>query len=295
MSHPTSERAHTEWMVTPVGAGPMTRRVVLGIVAILTLLFLIAPLALIFSSALSQGIGTFFNSLTEPGTQHAIFLTVVTALIAVPINIVFGLAAAWTVTKFTFPGRTLLISLIELPYSISPIVAGVAYIFVYGSQGLFGPLIEAMGIKVMFALPAIVLASMFVTAPFVARELIPLMQVQGTDEEEAAVTLGASGFATFLRVTLPNVRWAVLYGAILCNARVMGEFGAVSVVSGNIRGQTTTLPLQIELLYQDYNVAGAFAAATVLTAVALLTIVIKVLLERLSPDHAQAPTRPPGH
>jgi sulfate transport system permease protein len=295
MSHPTSERAHTEWMVTPVGAGPVTRRVVLGIVAILTLLFLIAPLALIFSSALSQGIGTFFNSLTEPGTQHAIFLTVVTALIAVPINIVFGLAAAWTVTKFTFPGRTLLISLIELPYSISPIVAGVAYIFVYGSQGLFGPLIEAMGIKVMFALPAIVLASMFVTAPFVARELIPLMQVQGTDEEEAAVTLGASGFATFLRVTLPNVRWAVLYGAILCNARVMGEFGAVSVVSGNIRGQTTTLPLQIELLYQDYNVAGAFAAATVLTAVALLTIVIKVLLERLSPDHAQAPTRPPGH
>jgi sulfate transport system permease protein len=295
MSHPTSERAHTEWMVTPVGAGPVTRRVVLGIVAILTLLFLIAPLALIFSSALSQGIGTFFNSLTEPGTQHAIFLTIVTALIAVPINIVFGLAAAWTVTKFTFPGRTLLISLIELPYSISPIVAGVAYIFVYGSQGLFGPLIEAMGIKVMFALPAIVLASMFVTAPFVARELIPLMQVQGTDEEEAAVTLGASGFATFLRVTLPNVRWAVLYGAILCNARVMGEFGAVSVVSGNIRGQTTTLPLQIELLYQDYNVAGAFAAATVLTAVALLTIVIKVLLERLSPDHAQAPTRPPGH
>jgi sulfate transport system permease protein len=295
MSHPTSERAHTEWMVTPVGAGPVTRRVVLGIVAILTLLFLIAPLALIFSSALSQGIGTFFNSLTEPGTQHAIFLTVVTALIAVPINIVFGLAAAWTVTKFVFPGRTLLISLIELPYSISPIVAGVAYIFVYGSQGLFGPLIEAMGIKVMFALPAIVLASMFVTAPFVARELIPLMQVQGTDEEEAAVTLGASGFAPFMRVTLPNVRWAVLYGAILCNARVMGEFGAVSVVSGNIRGQTTTLPLQIELLYQDYNVAGAFAAATVLTAVALLTIVIKVALERISPDHAQAPARPPGH
>jgi sulfate transport system permease protein len=282
-------------MVTPVGAGPVTRRVVLGIVAILTLLFLIAPLALIFSSALSQGIGTFFNSLTEPGTQHAILLTVITALIAVPINIVFGLAAAWTVTKFEFPGRTLLISLIELPYSISPIVAGVAYLFVYGTQGLFGPLIEFMGIKVMFALPAIVLASMFVTAPFVARELIPLMQVQGTDEEEAAVTLGASGFATFLRVTLPNVRWAVLYGAILCNARVMGEFGAVSVVSGNIRGQTTTLPLQIELLYQDYNVAGAFAAATVLTAVALLTILIKVVLERISPDHAQAPARPPGH
>jgi sulfate transport system permease protein len=282
-------------MVTPVGAGPVARRVVLAIVAILTLLFLIAPLALIFSSALSQGVGPFVNSLTEPGTQHAIWLTVITALIAVPINIVFGLAAAWTVTKFDFPGRTLLIALIELPYSISPIVAGVAFLFVYGTQGLFGPLIEFMGIKVMFALPAIVLASMFVTAPFVARELIPLMQVQGTDEEEAAVTLGASGFATFLRVTLPNVRWAVLYGAILCNARVMGEFGAVSVVSGNVRGQTTTLPLQIELLYQDYNVAGAFAAATVLTAVALLTIVIKLVLERLSPDHAQASARLPGH
>lgn len=292
---PTSERAHTEWMVTPVGAGPVTRRVVLGIVAMLTLLVLIAPLALIFSSALSQGIGVFVRSLGEPGTLHAIWLTVITALIAVPVNILFGLAAAWTVTKFSFPGRTLLISLIELPYSISPIVAGVAYLFVYGSQGLFGPLIEAMGIKVMFALPAIVLASMFVTAPFVARELIPLMQVQGTDEEEAAVTLGASGFATFVRVTLPNVRWAVLYGAILCNARVMGEFGAVSVVSGNVRGQTTTLPLQIELLYQDYNVAGAFAAATVLTAVALFTIVIKMVLERLSPEHAQAPARPPGH
>jgi sulfate transport system permease protein len=295
MLRPTSERGHTEWMVTPVGAGPVARRVVLAIVAILTLLFLIAPLALIFSSALSQGVGPFVNSLTEPGTQHAIWLTVITALIAVPINIVFGLAAAWTVTKFDFPGRTLLIALIELPYSISPIVAGVAFLFVYGTQGLFGPLIEFMGIKVMFALPAIVLASMFVTAPFVARELIPLMQVQGTDEEEAAVTLGASGFATFLRVTLPNVRWAVLYGAILCNARVMGEFGAVSVVSGNVRGQTTTLPLQIELLYQDYNVAGAFAAATVLTAVALVTIVIKVVLERLSPDHAQATARPPGH
>jgi sulfate transport system permease protein len=194
------------------------------------------------------------------------------------MNIMFGLAAAWTVTKFEFPGRTILIALIELPYSISPIVAGVAYLFVFGSQGLFGPLLEALDIKVMFALPAIVLASMFVTAPFVARELIPLMQMQGTEEEEAAVTLGASGFATFVRVTLPNIRWAVLYGAILCNARVMGEFGAVSVVSGNIRGQTTTLPLQIELLYQDYNVAGAFAAATVLTGVALLTIILKAVL-----------------
>jgi sulfate transport system permease protein len=295
MVKPVSERAHTEWMVTPVGAGPVARRVVLGIVTVVTLLFLVAPLALIVSSALSQGVGVFFRSLSDPGTQHAIWLTVITALIAVPMNILFGLAAAWTVTKFVFPGRTLLISLIELPYSISPIVAGVAYLFVYGSQGLFGPLLDALGLKVMFALPAIVLASMFVTAPFVARELIPLMQVQGTDEEEAAVTLGASGFATFWRVTLPNVRWAVLYGAILCNARVMGEFGAVSVVSGNIRGQTTTLPLQIELLYQDYNVAGAFAAATVLTAVALVTIVIKVALERIGRETDVPLSRPPGH
>lgn len=294
MEKPVSERAHTEWMVTPVGAGPVARRVVLGIVTVVTLLFLVAPLALIVSSALSQGVGVFVRSLSDPGTQHAIWLTVITALIAVPMNILFGLAAAWTVTKFVFPGRTLLIALIELPYSISPIVAGVAYLFVYGSQGLFGPVLDYFGLKVMFALPAIVLASMFVTAPFVARELIPLMQVQGTDEEEAAVTLGASGFATFWRVTLPNVRWAVLYGAILCNARVMGEFGAVSVVSGNIRGQTTTLPLQIELLYQDYNVAGAFAAATVLTAVALVTIVIKVVLERIGRETDVPLARPPG-
>lgn len=283
------------WIVTPVGAGPITRRVVLGIVLVITALFLVAPLVLIVTSALAKGVGVFLQSLSDPGTQHAIFLTVVTALIAVPINIVFGLAAAWTVTKFEFPGRTFLIALIELPYSISPIVAGVAYLFVYGAQGLFGQMLQDNDLKVVFALPGIVLASMFVTAPFVARELIPLMQMQGTDEEEAAVTLGASGFATFWRVTLPNTRWAVLYGAILCNARVMGEFGAVSVVSGNIRGQTTTLPLQIELLYQDYNVAGAFAAATVLTLVALLTIVLKLGLERYAREPDATVVRPPGH
>ncbi|MCG6205058.1 sulfate ABC transporter permease subunit CysW [Rhodopseudomonas sp. HC1] len=278
-----------DWMVTPVGAGPVTRLVVLGIVGVVTLFILVAPLAVILSSAFAQGIGVFLRNLSDPGTLHAMWLTTVTALIVVPVNILFGLAAAWTVTKFDFPGRTLLIALIELPYSISPIVAGVAYLFVYGTQGLFGPLLDALGLKVMFALPGIVLASMFVTAPYVARELIPLMQVQGTDEEEAAVTLGAGGFATFLRVTLPNIRWAVLYGAILCNARVLGEFGAVSVVSGNVRGQTTTLPLQIELLYQDYNVAGAFAAATTLTAVALLTILLKILVERLATDEHPAP------
>lgn len=287
MSAQTDHQAAATWISAPVGSGPMTRRIVLGIVAVLTLLVLITPLALIFTSALSLGVGAFFTNLVDPGTAHAIMLTVITALIAVPINIIFGIAAAWTVTKFRFPGRTVLISLIELPYSISPIVAGVAYLFVYGTQGLFGPLLEAWDIRVMFSLPAIVLASMFVTSPFVARELIPLMQVQSNDEEEAAVTLGASGFATFFRVTLPNIRWAVLYGAILCNARVMGEFGAVSVVSGNIRGQTTTLALQIELLYQDYNVAGAFAAATVLTGVALLTILIKVIFEQFGSSRDQ--------
>lgn len=274
-AHPRAEAIHA-----PVGGGPRTRRLILGITVTLTAAFLVAPLAVIVVSAFTPGVGVFLHNLVESTTQHAILLTLITALIAVPVNIMFGLAAAWTVTKFSFPGRTLLIALIELPYSISPIIAGVAYLFVYGAHGLFGPLLDQLGIKVMFALPAIVLASLFVTAPFVARELIPLMQVQGSEEEEAAVTLGASGFATFWRVTLPNIKWGVVYGAILCNARVMGEFGAVSVVSGNIRGQTTTLPLQIELLYQDYNIAGAFATATVLTSVAFLTIMVKAIVER---------------
>lgn len=282
MSTATPDRKR--WMVAPVGAGPVTRGILLTIVTIITVVFLLAPVVLIFASALQLGVGKFFQNLGDANTQHAIWLTVLTSLIVVPINILFGLAAAWTVTKFDFPGRTLLIALIELPYSVSPIVAGVAYLFVYGTQGLFGPLLDWLDVRIMFALPGIFLASMFVTAPFVARELIPLMQVQGTDEEEASVTLGASGFATFIRVTLPNIRWAVIYGAILCNARVMGEFGAVSVVSGNIRGQTTTLPLQIELLYQDYNTAGAFAAATVLTAVAVLTVAIKTVVERFDSE-----------
>lgn len=280
---------HARWMRSRVGGGPIARRIVLSIVLVLTAFVLVAPLVLIVTQGLSSGLGVFVKSLTEPTTLHAILLTLGVTAIVVPINILFGIAAAWTVTKFHFPGRSLLISLIELPYSVSPIVAGVAYLFVYGAQGLFGPLLDDWGFRVMFALPAIVLASLFVTAPFVARELIPLMQVQGTDAEEAAVTLGASGFATFRRVTLPNVKWAIAYGAILCNARVMGEFGAVSVVSGNIRGQTTTLPLQIELLYQDYNVVGAFAAATVLMAVALLTIVIKLGLERLGGHSGDCP------
>jgi sulfate transport system permease protein len=285
------KQSQAQRMLTPVGGDPLTRRILLAVVLVVSAFFLLAPLVLIFASALSQGLDVFLKNLTEPATVYAIWLTLLTALVVVPINILFGLAAAWTVTKFDFPGRTLLIALIELPYSISPIVAGVAYLFVYGTQGLLGPVIEQLGIKIMFALPAIFLASLFVTAPFVARELIPLMQVQGTDEEEAAVTLGASGLATFIRVTLPNVKWAVVYGAILCNARVMGEFGAVSVVSGNIRGVTTTLPLQIELLFHDYNVVGAFTASTVLAGVALLTILLKVVLERFGGDEVGSGSR----
>lgn len=263
-----------------IGDNAATRRLLIGFVLLFGALLVVAPLIVIFTQAFSLGLKTFGETIAHPDTRHAIFLTVVTALIAVPINTIFGVAAAWAITKFDFRGKRLLTVMIELPFSISPVVAGVAYLFVYGLQGLFGPLLQSAEIKVLFALPGIVLASMFVTAPFVARELIPLMQAQGRDLEEAATSLGASGWRTFFTVTLPNIRWAMLYGIVLCNARVMGEFGAVSVVSGNIRGQTNTLPLHIELLYQDYQAVGAFAAASILTILALFTIVAKVLLER---------------
>lgn len=263
-----------------VGDAPAIRRALIGLVLITGALLILAPLVVIGVQAFSMGVGYFGRTIAHPDTRHAIFLTVVTALIAVPINTVFGVAAAWAVTKYDFWGRRLLIVIIEIPFSISPIVAGVAYLFVYGLQGLFGPALQSAEIRVLFALPGIVLASMFVTAPFVARELIPLMQAQGRDLEEAATSLGASGWRTFFSVTLPNIKWALLYGVVLCNARVMGEFGAVSVVSGNIRGQTNTLPLHIELLYHDYNSVGAFAAASILAVLAVVTIIAKVLLER---------------
>jgi sulfate transport system permease protein len=219
-------------------------------------------------------------------------LTVLAALIAVPVNTVFGIAAAWAITKFDFWGKRFLLVVIEIPFSVSPIVAGVAYLFVYGLQGLFGPWLDAHDIKILFAVPGIIIASMFVTAPFVARELIPLMQAQGRDLEEASTSLGASGWRTFFSVTLPNVKWALLYGVILCNARVMGEFGAVSVVSGNIRGQTNTLPLHIELLYHDYNATGAFAAASILALIAVFTIIAKVALERQGAGRVRKQTNP---
>ncbi|GBD47660.1 sulfate ABC transporter permease subunit CysW [Methylopila sp. Yamaguchi] len=269
-----------------VGDGPVFRPALLAFVMLGAALLIVGPLLIIFVEAFKAGLGIYLSNLAAPDTVHAIGLTVLTALVAVPVNVAFGIAAAWAIAKFEFPGKGLLTALVELPFSISPIVAGVAYLFVYGAQGWFGPTLDALGIKVMFAYPAIVLASLFVTAPFVAREILPVMQQQGSDEEEAALSLGASGWRTLWSVTLPNVRWALLYGAVLTNARVMGEFGAVSVVSGSIRGVTNTLPLQIELLYQDYNAPGAFAAATVLAGIALLTIVAKLVVERMDPDRA---------
>ena len=248
--------------------------------AFITSLFLIGvPVALIFSYAFREGVGAYFANILEPNTLHAIWLTVLASLVVVPINIAFGICAAWLIARFEFRGRQLLITIIELPFSISPIVAGVSYLFLYGGQGLFGPALEAMGIKLMFTIFAIWLVSLFVTAPFVARELIPLMQQQGSEEEEAALSLGANGWQMFRHITLPNIRWALLYGAILTNARVMGEFGAVSVVSGAIRGQTNTLPLQINLLFNDLNISGSFAAASVLAFIAVLTIIAKGLVE----------------
>lgn len=263
-----------------IGDRPLWRGLFIATAIVLAALVIVAPILLIVARAFSAGVGAYVANIMAPDTLHAIWLTVLVALIVVPVNTLFGVATAWAVTKFDFPGRKLLITIIEIPFSISPVIAGAAYLFVYGTQGLLGPLLAAYDIKILFAIPGIVLASMFVTAPFVARELIPLMQSQGNEEETVAVSLGASGFTTFLRVTLPNIRWALLYGIVLCNARVMGEFGAVSVVSGNIRGQTNTLPLQIELLYHDYNAVGAFAAASVLTLIALFTLVAKTLLER---------------
>ena len=263
------------------------RRLLIGTAVFLTLGFLVAPVLGIFVHAFGKGWAYFVASIGHAETLHAIWLTGLTAIIVVPVNLLFGIAAAWAVSKFAFPGKRLLIAIIELPFSVSPIVAGVIYILLYGAQGLFGPFLQAHDLKIMFSVTAIVLVTLFVTSPFVARELIPLMQAQGTDEEETAVSLGASGWQAFWRVTLPNIKWALLYGVLLCNARAMGEFGAVSVVSGNIRGQTNTLPLQIDLLYHDYTAVGAFAAATVLTLLALVTLAAKTVLEARVPNRSR--------
>lgn len=257
------------------------------IIVVVSALFLLAPLAVIAYQAFVRGLPVFLAALTMQDTKKAIFLTVTVALIAVPINTIFGIMAAWAITKFDFIGRRLLVVIIEIPFSISPVVAGTSYLFVYGLQGFFGEWLSDHNMKIMFALPGIILASIFVTAPFVARELIPLMQAQGRDMEEAATSLGAGGLKTFLQVTMPNIKWALLYGVILCNARVMGEFGAVSIVSGNIRGETNTLPLHVELLYHDYDTVGAFASASVLAILAVITIIAKVWLEKHGAGRSQ--------
>ena len=242
-------------------------------------LFLVLPLASVFAEALSGGWQSYLAALKEPDAWSAIRLTLLTALISVPVNLVFGIAAAWAIAKYEFRGKAVLTTLVDLPFSVSPVVAGLIYVLVFGAQGWFGPWLSDHGIQIVFAVPGIVLATVFVTFPFVARELIPLMQAQGTDEEQAAVVLGASGWQTFWHVTLPNIKWGLLYGVILSNARAMGEFGAVSVVSGHIRGQTNTLPLHVEILYNEYQSAAAFAVASLLALLALVTLVIKSWVE----------------
>lgn len=242
-------------------------------------LFLVVPLASVFVEALRQGVQAFVASLDQPEAMAAIRLTLLVAAITVPLNVIFGVAAAWAMTRFTFRGKALLGALIDLPLSVSPVVSGLLYVLMFGAQGWFGPWLSAHGIRVIFAVPGLVLATIFITLPFVARELIPLMQAQGSEEEEVARVLGASGLQTFFRVTLPNIRWALLYGVLLCNARAMGEFGAVSVVSGHIRGLTTTMPLEVEMRYNEYNYVGAFAIASLLALLALLTLAVKSALE----------------
>jgi len=261
-----TEPAWARWLLT-------------GIALVFLSLFLILPVVSVFAEALRNGAAAYLAAIREPDTWSAIRLTLIAAGIAVPLNLVFGISAAWAITKFEFRGKSLLISLIDLPFSVSPVVSGLIYVLIFGAQGWLGPWLAAHDIKVIFAVPGIVLATIFVTFPFIARQLIPLMQEQGTDSEQAALSLGASGWQTFWRVTLPNIKWGLLYGVLLCNARAMGEFGAVSVVSGHIRGQTNTMPLQIEILYNEYAFAAAFAVASLLASLALLTLGIKSALE----------------
>ena len=253
-----------------------------GIALLYLALMLLVPLAVVFIEALRKGVSAYFDALAEPEAWSAIRLTLITAAIAVPLNLVFGVVASWAIAKFDFRGKSMLITLIDLPFSVSPVISGLIYVLVFGLQGWLGPWLAAHDIKIIFAVPGIVLATIFVTFPFVARELIPLMQAQGREEEEAAVVLGANGWQIFWRVTLPNVKWGLLYGVILCNARAMGEFGAVSVVSGHVRGLTNTLPLHVEILYNEYAFAAAFACASLLALLALVTLVIKTIVEARS-------------
>ncbi len=262
-----------------IGDAPALRRLLIGSAMALSALFLLLPLVAIFVQAFAQGVGVFWTNVSDHYTLAAIRLTLLIALTTIPVCLVFGVALAWLVTRFEFPGRRLLQTLIDIPFAVSPVVAGLVYLLLYGRNGWLGNWLDGYDIQLMFAWPGILMVTIFVTCPFVARELIPLMQAQGSREEEAAVTLGAPGWTIFRRVTLPNIRWALLYGVILTNARAVGEFGAVSVVSGAIRGQTNTLPLHLEQLYQDYNAVGAFASASLLALIALLTLAAKASLE----------------
>jgi sulfate transport system permease protein len=259
---------------------PLVRRALIAGALVFLAAFLFLPLAFIFWSALRKGWGVYIAAITDPDAVSAIRLTLVCTAIAVPANLVFGVAAAWAIAKFDFRGKSALVTLIDLPFSVSPVIAGLIYVLVFGLQGWFGPWLREHDLKVIFAVPGLVLATVFVTFPFVARELIPLMQSQGAEEEEAAVVLGASGWKVFWRVTLPNIKWGLIYGVILCNARAMGEFGAVSVVSGHIRGATDTLPLHVEILYNEYQFAASFAAASLLALLALVTLALKLAVER---------------
>jgi len=267
---------------------PWVRLVLIAVALAFLAFFLLLPLVAVFAEGLRDGVGAYLAAFRDPDALAAIRLTLFTAAVAVPANLVFGLAAAWAIAKFSFRGKSLLITLIDLPFAVSPVIAGLIYVLVFGTQGWFGSWFVNHNIQIIFAVPGIVLATIFVTFPFVARELIPLMQSQGCDEEYAAIMLGAGGWRTFWRVTLPNVRWALLYGVILCNARAMGEFGAVSVVSGHIRGETNTMPLHVEILYNEYNFTAAFAVASLLTLLALVTLVLKTLVEWRHNDGVRA-------
>lgn len=264
---------------SPITETPTSRVVLVAVAVAFLLLFLLTPLLIVFVEAFRNGVDAYLAAITDADALAAIRLTLTVAAIAVPLNMVFGLAAAWSVAKFDFPGKSILVTLIDLPFSVSPVIAGLVYVLLYGAHGWFGPWLRENDIQIIFAVPGIVLATMFVTVPFVARELIPLMQDQGTGDEEAALSLGANGWQTFWFVTLPNVRWALLYGVLLCNARAMGEFGAVAVVSGKIRGFTNTMPLHVEILYNEYNMVAAFAVASLLALLALATLTLKSLLE----------------
>jgi len=279
----------------PIATEPMwVRLAVIGTSILFVVLLLLFPLAAVFFEAFRKGIAVYLKSLTEPAALSAIKLTLLTAAISVPLNLVFGVAAAWCIAKFEFVGKNVLISLIDLPIAISPVISGLIYVLIFGLQGWFGKWLGDHHLQIVFAVPGIILATIFVTFPFVARELIPLMQEQGTEEEQAAVVLGANGWQVFWHVTLPNIKWALLYGVILCNARAMGEFGAVSVVSGHIRGLTNTMPLHVEILYNEYNFVAAFAMASLLTLLALLTLVLKSIVEHYSaPEVPTAPEQIP--